>query len=218
MTTRNQVAITLAVGFVLIAAGLGGVLVQAPDEIVSANSITVAEELGLFREHTTVCQANERLPASTAALRISLTALHAGPAVSVTVSRGSQIVARGHRDAGWFSGSLTLPLQPRVARSVDAKICLTRGPPVAAPVEIAGNIAPTGLAATVNGKPLPGRMRIEYLTHGHRSWLSLAAHVARRLGLGHAPSGTWIVLPLAAMMAIAVALGAWLLIREQRYE
>jgi hypothetical protein len=86
------------------------------------------------------------------------------------------------------------------------------------PVELAGNVAPRALAATVNGKPLRGRLRIEYLARGHRSWLSLAKHVARRLGLARTPSGTWIVLPLVAMMAIAVALGGWLLMREQRYE
>jgi hypothetical protein len=216
MTARYQVAITIAVGFALITAALVGILVQAPKKIISTNSITVAPELGLFRPNTTVCQANERLPASTAALRMSLIA-YLGPAVFVTVSHGDQIVASGHHDAGWVSGSLTLPLQPAVATPIDAKICLTRDTG-ALVVGLFGNIVPRARAATVNGKSLPGRMRIEYLRQGHRSWLSLARHVARRLGLGHTPSGTWIVLPLSAMMAIAVALGAWLLMREQRHE
>ena len=81
-------------------------------------------------------------------------------------------------------------------------------------MELAGNATHGALAATVNGRPVSGRMRVEYLARGNRSWLSLAKHVARRLGLGHAPAGTWIVLPLAALMATAVALGAWLLMRE----
>jgi hypothetical protein len=216
MTTRYQVAITMAFGFVLITAVLVGILVHAPDEVKSSNSTTVSRELGLFSPHATVCQANERLPASTAALRVSLIA-YIGPAVSLTVSHGSQIVASGHRNTGWVGGSLTLPLQPPLATPIDAKICLTRDSG-ALLAGLLGDAAPSTLTATINGKPLPGRMRIEYLTRGHRSWLSLAKHVARRLGLGHAPSGTWIVLPLAAMMAIAVALGAWLLMREQRYE
>src|ERR1039458_8113023 len=129
MTTRYQVAITLAFGLVLITAALVGLLAQAPDEVRSTNYITGQQELGLLRPHATVCQADERLPASTAALRMSLIA-YIGPAVSVTVSRGGQIIASGHRDAGWVSGSLTLPLQPRVATPQDVKICLTRDPGV----------------------------------------------------------------------------------------
>jgi hypothetical protein len=216
MTKRHQVAITLALGFILITAVLGVILLQAPDDIISTNSVTVTQPLGLFDRHAKVCQATERLPASTEALRISLIGYFA-PAVSVTVSHGGQFAASGRHNAGWFGGALTLPLHPAVITPLDAKICLTRGPG-GLPIELAGNVASTALAATANGQTLPGRMRIEYLRSGHRSWLSLARHVARRLGLGHSPSGTWIVLPLLAVMAMATALGAWLLLREARDE
>jgi hypothetical protein len=216
MTRGYQVVITAAVGFVLITAALIGILVQAPDELKSSNSITVAQELSLFNRHTTVCQANERLPASTAALRMSLIS-YIGPAVSVTVSHEGQIVATGHHAAGWVSSSLTLPLRPQVATPIDVKICLTRDSGSLI-VGLLGNVSRSAFPATINGRPLPGRMRTEYLSRGHRSWLSLAKHIARRLGLGHSPSGTWIVLPLAALMAIAATLGVWLLMREQRHE
>jgi hypothetical protein len=206
----------MALGFILITAVLGVILLRAPDDVISTNFVTVTQQLSLFGRHAKVCQATERLPASTEALRISLIG-YFGPTVSVAVSHEGQIVASGQRNAGWFGGSLTLPLHPAVRTPLDAKICLTRDPG-GLPVELAGNVAPTALAATVNGKALPGRMRVEYLRGGHRSWLSLARHVARRLGLGHSPSGTWIVLPLAAMMAMAAALGAWLLLREARDE
>lgn len=216
MTKRHPVAITLAVGFALITALLIGTLVQTPDEIIATNTTALATEVGLFSRPSTICQANERIPASTTALRVSLVA-YIGPAVSVTVSHGGHLLATGHHDAGWVSGSLTLPLKPPVASPTDATICVT-GASAALPVAIFGDGTPRDSAATINGELLPGRMRIEYLAPGHRSWLSLATDIARRLGLGHAPSGTWIVLPLAAMMALAVALGAWLLMREQRYE
>jgi hypothetical protein len=209
---------TLAVGFAIISTVLLVVLLRVPDAVISTNSVAARQELGLFREHTTVCQADERLPASTSALRMSLASIaRVGPAVLVTVSYGGQIVARGHHTAGWVSGSLKLPLQPTVTTPIDAKLCLTRGPtPV--PVELGGSAVPSALAATTDGKPLPGRMRVEYLRRGHRSWLSLATPIARRLGLGHVPGGTWTVFPLALLMGIAVTCGAWLLIREQRYE
>jgi len=212
----NRVAITLGFGFALITAALVATLLRTPDAVTSTNSITVTGELGYFSPHTTVCQSNDAFPASTTAVRVSLIA-YIGPAVSVTVSHGGETIARGHHDAGWVSSSLTLPLQPPVANAMNAKICITRdsGQLLAG---LLGNNSPRAVAATGNGKPLPGRMRIEYLSRGRGSWLSLAKRIARRLGLGHSPSGTWIVLPLVLMMAVAVALGAWLLMREQRYE
>lgn len=211
MTTRHQVAITIASGLILVTAVLLVVLVQAPKVIIATDDVDAARELGLFGRNATVCQAGERIPASTTALRISLRS-QVGPAVFVTVSRGDQIVARGYHNAGWASASPTFPLEVPVASALDGKLCLTRSPG-GLPVELSGDTA-RALAATMDGKPLPGRLRVEYLTRGHRSWLSLAPNVARRLGLGHTPSGTWIVIPLAVMMAAALALGAWLLLRE----
>ena len=102
-----------------------------------------------------------------------------------------------------------------MSRATDATICLTRNP-VAIPVGLFGNVSPRAVAATSDGEPLPGRMRVEYLAPGRRSWFSLARYVARRLGLGHVPSGAWTVAPLAAIMAMTLCLGAWLLIREER--
>ncbi len=218
MTTRSHVAITIGCGLAVIAAAVIGILVQTPDQVISSNQVVGGRELAMFHEHTVVCQADERLPARTVALRVSLAAVaHVAPAVSVAALHEGQVVASGHHNAGWVGVSLTLPLKPPVAAPVDAKICLTRGP-AGMPVELLGNVAPAARAATVNGTPLSGRMRVEYLARGHQSWLALAKHVARRLGLLHEPSGTWIVLPLAALMAIAVALACWLLLREQRYE
>jgi hypothetical protein len=216
MTTRKKVAITIGAGSALIVAVLLAVLLHAPNEPISTNSVAVQREIGLFSAHDVVCQSNERLPASTDALRMSLIA-YIGPAVSVTVSHEGRVIARGHHGGGWISGSLTLPLQPSVSSQTGARICLTRDSS-ALLAGLLGQATPTSLAAASNGQPLAGRMRVEYLTHGHGSWLSMAKHVARRLGLGHNPSGTWIVLPLAALMAIALGLGAWLLMREQTYE
>lgn len=218
MTTRSHVAITIGCGLAVIAAAVLVILVQVPDQVISSNQVAGGRELAFFHEHTTVCQGDERLPARTVALRVSLAAVaHVAPAVSVAASHEGRILAGGHRNAGWVGVSLTLPLQPAVPAPTDAKICLTRGP-AGMPVELLGNVAPANRAATVNGNPLSGRMRVEYLTRGHQSWLALAKHVARRIGLLHEPSGTWIVVPLAALMSIAIALACWLLMREQRYE
>jgi hypothetical protein len=217
MTPRYRVAITMVVGCILIIAVLVKVMTQAPREVLATNHIGAEGPLGFFpREHAVVCQASERLPAATDAVRLSLLA-YIGSAVFLTVSHEGHIVASGQHGAGWVSSSLTIALHPPIATTLNAKICLTRDPR-GLPVELVGNNTSAALAATINGKPLAGRLRTEYLGRGHRSWLSLAKHVARRLGLGHPLASTWIVLPLALMMAIATALGALLLLREARYE
>src|SRR6202043_813748 len=54
--------------------------------------------------------------------------------------------------------------------------------------------------------------RVEYLRPGHSSWWSLASSVARRMGLGHAAAGTWIVFLLIALMITVVTLASRLIL------
>jgi len=206
----------MALGLLVIAAALIAVVIQAPRTAVATNAITVTGRLGLFYPHTTICQADEPLPAATTALRLSLSA-YIGPSVSVTVSHGDEILARGHQSAGWVGSSLILPLEPMVAEPQDTTICFTRDSGQLS-VDVNGGYASHGRTARVDGNPLPGRMRVEYLSRGRRSWLSLTEQVARRLGLGHAPSGTWLALALTILMASAIGLTAWILLREPPYE
>jgi hypothetical protein len=216
MTTQARVAAAIVVGALIITGLLLGVLLQTPEREIASNSVVVAGELGPMRRGTEICQGGEQLPASTQALRLSVAA-YLGPAVSLTVLHDGVIVARGHHGAEWVSGSLTFHLKPAIGTETDATICLTRDRRDLA-LGLLGGAAPAASAATANRVPLAGRMRIEYLTHGDRSWLALAHTVARRLGLGHSPSGTWIVLLLLAMMATACALAAKLLTSGRRYE
>jgi hypothetical protein len=209
---RTRVMTTLVIGLAVIAALLARALLETPQMVIASNSVTVTGELAHFPARAVVCQAGEILPASTTALRMSLIA-YVGPAVSVTVSHDDHVIARGHQEAGWVSGSLTLQLHPQIARATSVDICLTRDP-VAIPLGLFGSSSIRRLAARVNGQPLSGRMRIEYLKRGPRSWLSLARHVVRRMGLGHFPSGGWIVIPFTAIMIANLGLGLWLLRRE----
>jgi hypothetical protein len=97
----------------------------------------------------------------------------------------------------------------------DASICfaLARSAGVA---RLDGQATPRSLAARdQHGRPLPGRVRIEYLAPGH-SWWSLAASVARRMGLGRAGSGIWIVVVAIALMVVVALLTARLALWELR--
>lgn len=209
---RSRVTIVILFGLIAIAAILAHTLLQAPQIVIATNSVKVAGELAHFPPRTTVCQGGESLPASTQALRMSLIA-YVGPAVSVTVSEGDRIVATGHRGPGWVAGSLTIQLHPEAKRRTPADICLHRDP-IDVPLGLFGNLSSAHRAATVDGRPLQGRIRIEYLARGRRSWLALTHDVIRRLGLGHEPHGGWIAIPLTAAMLAAVGAGIWVLRRE----
>jgi len=187
----------MAAGVLLIAGLLLGVLLQSPARVIASNSVTVEGELGPVESGTEVCQAEERLPASTQALRVSVAA-YLGPAVSLTVRREGTIIARGHHSAEWVSGSLTFPLSPEIRTATNATICLTRDRRDLA-LGLLGGVSRPAVAATSNGTPL-------------------AHTVVRRMGLGHSPGGTWVVLLVLAMMAAACALAARLLIGGGRYE
>jgi len=71
-------------------------------------------------------------------------------------------------------------------------------------------------ARSRQGKALPGRFRIEYLRAASSSWWSQALTVARRMGLGRSPGGTWIVAPMIALMVAAIAVASRLILRELR--
>jgi hypothetical protein len=206
----------MALGAVVLTGLMIGVLLQSPDRVIASNSITVAGELSSDEPGTEVCQAGERIPALTDALRVSVAA-YLGSAVSLTVVHDGQAIARSHQPAEWVGGYVTFPLTAAIGAATKATICLTRdGRDLG--LELLGGATRPAIAATANGAPLPGRLRVEYLAHGRRSWLSLAHTVARRIGLGHSPGGTWVVLVLIAMMAAAAALGAKLLTSTRRYE
>ena len=210
---RARVATTIAAGGLVILGALLAVVLQAPPRVVSDNGIGAEETFGELLPRVTVCQAGERLPAGTAAVRIS-TGAYVGPAVSVEVVGGGRVLARGQRGSGWIASSLTFPLRPALAQAAEATLCLRRDSGSLA-ASLIGSATGRARAATADGSPLPGRMRVEYLAAGNHSWLALARHVARRMGLGHAPSGGWIVIPLFLLMALASVLAAWLMVHTQ---
>jgi hypothetical protein len=93
-------------------------------------------------------------------------------------------------------------------------LCVAVGPN-SEPIFIFGREAPQREAAVATGEGrLRGRMGVEYLTAGRRSWWSRILPVARHMGLGHALSGTWVVLLIAALVGAVGLLAMRLTLRE----
>jgi hypothetical protein len=68
--------------------------------------------------------------------------------------------------------------------------------------------------SNLSGAPLPGRFTVEYMRRGDSSWWSLAKTAARHMGLGRAPSGTWVALLVLLLMGTVLATASWLIVKE----
>jgi hypothetical protein len=73
---------------------------------------------------------------------------------------------------------------------------------------VQGSATPTALATRVDGRALGGRMWVEYLHREASSWASQIPSIARRVGLGRADPGTWVVWVALALMVGVAALAS----------
>lgn len=227
-------AATFAVGFVAIAAAVALVLTQAPPRLlrigypgVKAIGPTGATLRGEGAGSFTLCQVGESLPAGASAIRVSLWGFYGAP-VHVAAFKDGRPLTQGRRDAAWTSDSVTVPVRPVARPSSEVKLCVALGPN-SQPIMVLGpperglqsavlseSIAPSANITARHRRALGGRVVVEYLASGRRSWWSRLTAVAHHLGLGRTLSGSWIALLVAAMMAAACALAVRLALRELR--
>ncbi len=220
--------VALAAGLTLTALGICLVLLSnAPPIVIRSNAPrTDSTSFGASDLAERICQPDEVLPGGTTAIRVWVEAV-IGPPVSVEVLSGARLLTQGSRGWGWTAGSVTLPVrrQPRTVSYLT--VCVNIAPP-REPVGLQGVPSAPALAATVRQGPLPratpvqaptyrrgplpGRLVIEYLRPGDRSWWSLARSVARRMELGHAGSGRWIPVLAIVLLAAVLAVMCWLIL------
>lgn len=166
------------------------------------------------RRGTSYCQPHELVPQHTSAIRLWISAF-VGPRVTVDVFSGGHVVIRGTHESGWAGRAITVPVKPLTAAIVNATVCtsfqLHNGE-----VEVFGVSAPRIFAARQDGRALLGRMAVEYLRRGRTSWAAMALSIARRMGLGRAYAGTWIVLLASALVGAIAVSAAALLLKELR--
>ncbi len=209
--SRTRVGIVLGAGLALIAMAVAVTLSRSPVQIAGTNG--VLPKSGLIVTHGSVsgCQSEETLPEGTSGVRLRVAAA-IGPSVSVEALSGGRVLTRGARGSGWTGSDVTVPIEQIRHSASHARLCFALGPSNER-IAIFG-VRTRRAALTLEGERLPGKMRVEYLKIGDGSWWSRALSVARHMGLGHAWSGTWIVLLLAALMSTVVALTSWLIVRE----
>jgi hypothetical protein len=201
-----RLKIVVVTGLLLGIAAIVITLSQSPVTVAAVNTTQVAP-LGGLQRGTSYCQSNEALPRETSAIRLRAFAF-LGPRVTVDVMAHGHIIAHGERGSGWTGGVVTIPVNSLSTARLGVVLCFTFFTNEDETIGLTGEPTAEARAARDRDATLPGRVRVEYLRPGRSSWWSLAPEVARRMGLGHAPSGTWSVLLLIALMGSVVALCA----------
>jgi hypothetical protein len=192
--------VALALGLTALAVVLVVTLSRTPFLIDGTNGVP-AQVINYSKGNVSTCQAGETLPRDTSAVRLHITA-NIGPRILLGVLSGSHILTHGERAAGWGSSeTVTVPITPLSHTLRNLRLCLKLGRTVEV-VDLYGGVVKRPVARG-HGVHKVGELRVEYLRRGQTSWWSRASTVARRMGLGHAPSGTRIV-PLLILLTILI--------------
>lgn len=203
----------LAAGLALLAIALVITLSGSPLVVTHTNTTPASEPILESGRGSNACQAGEVLPAGISAIRLTLVAA-VGPRVSLSVFSAGRVLTSGVTASGWTSGAVTVSIKALPRAVAPVRICFKLGPS-AETVQLGGSRTSAATAArSLSGAPLPGRFTVEYMRRGDSSWWSLAKTVARHMGLGRAPSGTWVALLVLLLMVTAVATASWLVVKE----
>jgi len=212
MRAARDVKVTLGVGIALLIAVVAITLTHAPPRVVRAN--TKERVLGgTIIDDAQVCQTGEVLPAGVSAMRLGVGA-YFGARIRLKAYSGSRVITEGAVGSTWTGTSVTVPVTPLGRAASDVKLCMEIGPNSEL---IFFRGAPARQAESAyygEGALLGGRVAVEYLASGHGSWWSRILTVARHVGIGHALSGTWVVLLIVALVAGAGILAVALVLRE----
>jgi hypothetical protein len=203
-----RIKVALAVGLTLIAIAVLAVLQRSPLVAVATNRVQATTQLTIVQKAGFGCQGGESLPPRISAIRLSFVA-STGPRIAVTLLSHGHAITGGAAGSGWYGSEVTVPLKPLPRAHSDVTICERFG-------ALTGVVGVAGEPALGGSGLVGGRLAVAYLRPSGSSWWSLAGTVIDHLALGRAASGTWIVLPIVALIATAIALATVTLARELR--
>ncbi|MGH2855446.1 MAG: hypothetical protein ACRDLF_14780 [Solirubrobacteraceae bacterium] len=209
-----RIKVALAGGLALIAVALVATLAHAP-AVVVRTTVLPEKQLTATSSNGGGCQRGELLPPGTTAIRLGLFAVTT-PEVAMKVFAGPHVLTEGTLAPGWSGEGATVPVNRVLSRAASPVTVCFALKSVTETVTLVGRTTGPAEATVAEGKPLPGRVSIEYLRPSRRSWGSLAVSVARRLGLGRAASGTGNALLVLLLAVTVLTLSSWLVVRDLR--
>jgi hypothetical protein len=162
-----------------------------------------------------VCEPEELLPGDTGALRVDAdSGASPGGRLTASISEASgRVVASGALRSGWHTGVVTIPVS-RVPNTLSgATVCLVNEG--AHPIAFGGSVPDANFYVALGGKPLSGRLRIEYMRPGRESWFALAPTLVHRFSLAKANLVRhWAAAAAIVLLLLAVALATRTMLRE----
>lgn len=209
------VRVVLALGLLAIAIAGVAILLQREQRRAGTNLTTDAGYAIQLSPGQQLCEPGELLPGDTGALRLDASTKGLpGPPLSASIGSASGPVSSGLLKGGWRTGRVTIPISHVRDTMSGATVCLRNLGAV--PLAFGGSVPDSGFFIQVAGKPLGGRVRIEYMRPGRESWLGLLPTLAHRFSLAKADLVRhWAAGAVLVLMLLAVALAARTLIKEE---
>lgn len=212
---RRSALAALAVGLASIGIAIVAVLAHSPLKVVGSNSIPATDYIELNQKgRLSSCQASGTIPQGTSAIRIGTEGPYFSPAVTVKVLSGSRVLREGHKIAGGASApTVTVPVKSLASAVSGAQVCVTVGPAVE-PIRYYGI---PNRSAPPRATPLQEvTLHIEYMRPSEKSWWSFISPIAYHMGLGRAPSGTWVAILVLLLMLVVLFIVSRLTLEELR--
>jgi hypothetical protein len=152
-----------------------------------------------------LCEPSELVPGDTGALQLSIASkAPRAPRIDATIVLGSRILAGGSLAAGWRPGTVTIPISPVRETEPGATVCLVnRG---ISAIVFGGSVPDANFYVALGGRPLNGRLRIDYMRPGSESWLALLSTLVHRVSLGKSDLVRHWAAP-AALLLMLLAIG-----------
>jgi hypothetical protein len=137
-----------------------------------------------------------------------------GPTLAVTIIGPHGVISSGRLAGGWRSGAIRIPL--RLVRDTvpGATVCVHNLG--TSQVAFGGSVPDAAFYIDLAGKPLSGRMRLEYMRPGSETWLAFMPALAQRFALAKSDLlRHWELAAVLVLMVIAVGLAARVIASEQ---
>lgn len=193
----------------LLVAGLGLVLSRAEPHRSGTNGVFPQAQL-VAPPGTTVCQGRELLPAGTSTLEI------AGGSTApplLVLRRGGHAIARAQTTVDPRHGVIRASIERTVRPFSGVEVCLTM-----AEVGVLGRgPTPPGVGMVRGKRVFTGSsIAVTYIRDGASTWWGFLGTLAERICGGHGDDGglCWHVWAFLSLLAAALVLSGWIVVRE----
>jgi hypothetical protein len=212
-----RVRVAIAIGLVLIGAGLALTLFKSEEPFVGDNGREVELPAGVvIPPGAQACQPEIGIPrgAGTIRMTVGTAGKPAGP-LAVTISQGRRTLGSGATRGGIVDEPVRAHVGAGIGGARHARVCVSnRGPNQ---VALWGQEVPFGQGARVSARRMPQTraMRLEWFEPHSATRISRAGVIAHRYGLVKASwVGTWTFWVALAVLVAVSAAGVALVARE----